>query len=204
MRRRAAPPKMESPESFQERLDPLLPSAFGFALSLGIGEGDAAELVEEAALEAFQRSAGPLAGDDLRVSFFRILVRRWRGDPVRGAGRTLVPEIENFSPLYLFERMADLGLLDRAQDPARELARRLDLGQIREALDALPGEYRVLTAVFLAEDFSFSQVAEVADDSLASVRSHLHRGRCMFEKSLWSVATRAGIVAELERARQLR
>jgi RNA polymerase sigma-70 factor (ECF subfamily) len=71
---------------------------------------------------------------------------------------------------------------------------RLDSEQVAEALDRLPGEYRVVASLYFIEDFSYQQIADVVGCPVGTVRSRLHRGRRMLQRSLWQVAEERGLV----------
>ena len=72
---------------------------------------------------------------------------------------------------------------------------RFDSQQVSEALDALPEEYRVVSTLYFMQDFSYQQIADIVGCPVGTVRSRLHRGRRMLQKSLWRVAEEYGILA---------
>jgi RNA polymerase sigma-70 factor (ECF subfamily) len=71
---------------------------------------------------------------------------------------------------------------------------RFDSQQVSEALDALPEEYRVVATLYFMQDFSYQQIADIVGCPVGTVRSRLHRGRRMLQKSLWRVAGEYGIL----------
>jgi RNA polymerase sigma-70 factor (ECF subfamily) len=50
------------------------------------------------------------------------------------------------------------------------------------------------------EDFAYQEIADVLEVPVGTVRSRLHRGRKMLQKTLWRVAEDAGIVRDLSHA----
>jgi len=80
--------------------------------------------------------------------------------------------------------------------PAQALLDRLDGEQIATALQGLPEEYRVVSTLYLVEDFSYEEIAGVLDIPVGTVRSRLHRGRRILQKLLWRVALERGVVPE--------
>ena len=48
--------------------------------------------------------------------------------------------------------------------------------------------------MYLMDDFSYEEIAEMLGVPLGTVRSRLHRGRRMLQKRLWQLAVDQGIV----------
>jgi RNA polymerase sigma-70 factor (ECF subfamily) len=71
-----------------------------------------------------------------------------------------------------------------AQDPQLLVLRRADRQLIREALEALPVEYREVVVLRELEGMSYKEVALVAEIPLGTVMSRLARGRRQLEQSL--------------------
>jgi RNA polymerase sigma-70 factor (ECF subfamily) len=66
--------------------------------------------------------------------------------------------------------------------------------RIVKAINLLPEEYRVVCTLYFLEDLSYEDIASVLKCPVGTVRSRLHRGRRMLQKSLWQVAVEDGIV----------
>ena len=101
---------------------------------------------------------------------------------------------EDLPPLYLYGKTADIGMHSKEADPATALMDRIDTDAVTEALESLPTEYRVVSTLYFIEDFSYQQIADVVGCPVGTVRSRLHRGRRMLQKSLWGIAEERGIV----------
>ena len=56
----------------------------------------------------------------------------------------------------------------------------------------------VVATLYFIEYFSYQQIADVVGCPVVTVRSLLHRGRRMLQKSLWRVAQERGIVPTAE------
>ena len=63
-----------------------------------------------------------------------------------------------------------------------------------DAIARLPEEYGTVCTLYFMEDFAYHEIAEVLGCPVGTVRSRLHRGRKMLQKTLWEVAGEAGIV----------
>ena len=68
-----------------------------------------------------------------------------------------------------------------------------------DAIDLLPEEYRVVCTLYFLEDLSYEDTAGILECPVGTVRSRLHRGRKMLQKSLWQVAEEDGIVGRSAR-----
>ena len=55
---------------------------------------------------------------------------------------------------------------------------------VRQALDHLPEEYRVVLVLKELEEFKYEQIAEILDVPLGTIRSRIHRARQMLRESL--------------------
>ena len=54
----------------------------------------------------------------------------------------------------------------------------------------------MVATLYFIQDFSYQQIADVLSCPVGTVRSRLHRGRRMLQKTLWEVAVERGIVRE--------
>ncbi len=62
------------------------------------------------------------------------------------------------------------------------------------ALAELPEKYRVVCNMYFIEDFSYEEIAKMLGLRLGTVRSRLHRGRKLLQRSLWHIAVEHGII----------
>ena len=67
-------------------------------------------------------------------------------------------------------------------------------GEIQDALDALPEEYRTVSMLALVEDLPYKQIAAILSIPVGTVMSRLHRGRKLLQARLAELATRKGIL----------
>ena len=187
-------------QRFESCLRPILTAVYGTALHLTRDRDDAEDLVQEAALQAFRAFDSFQEGTNFKAWFFRILTNLFI-NAYRKRQRT--PEVETLSEsddapaLYLFKRTRELGMHARSQDPAALVIEHLEAEQISRAIAALPEDYRVVSALYFMEEFSYQEIAEIVGCPVGTVRSRLHRGRRMLQKALWYIAEQQGIIADL-------
>jgi RNA polymerase sigma-70 factor, ECF subfamily len=181
-------------DKFEALFRPLLGMAYGTAVRLTRDRTEAEDLVQDAALLAFRAFGTFQPGTNFKAWFFRILTNAFYSRHRRTKHERANISTEDLPALYLYGKTAELGLHSQEPDPAAAMMDRFDSEHVAEALDALPDEYRVVATLYFIEDFSYQQIAEVVGCPVGTVRSRLHRGRRMLQKSLWRVAEERGIV----------
>lgn len=188
-------------DEFQAALVEVLPSLYRYAFRLTRNRADAEDLVQDTALRAFRAMAQFEAGTNFKAWIFRILTRGFWASHRRGQRRPETVDFDDTPDLYLYARSAEHGLQWQGEDPARALIDRLGAERVAEAIGQLPEEYGVVCTLCFMEDFAYHEIAKVLDVPVGTVRSRLHRGRKMLQKSLWYLAQEAGIVNELSKGR---
>jgi RNA polymerase sigma-70 factor (ECF subfamily) len=185
---------------FESYLTPILTAAYGTALHMTRNADDAEDLVQETALQAFRAFDSFQEGTNFKAWFFRILTNMFINAYRK---RQRGPEIDTFSEaeetpaLYLFKQTQEIGLHALSPDPAALVLEKVETEQVFSAIAALPEEYRVVSALYFMEEFSYEEIAEIVGCPVGTVRSRLHRGRRMLQQALWHIAERQGVIADL-------
>lgn len=181
-------------EEFQHLLMGVLSPAFGYALRLTRNRSDAEDLVQDAALNACRSRHTFEAGTNFKAWFFHILTRcLWAGHR-RSQRRPSTVDFDDLPELYVYTQSMQHGMSVAGDDPARALIDQIGTERVAEALAQLPEEFAVVCTLYFMEDFAYQEIADVLDVPVGTVRSRLHRGRRMLQRSLWVVAEEAGIV----------
>ena len=177
-------------ERFERDALPILPSLYGAAMRMTRNPSDAEDLIQETFLRAYRGFRGFTEGTNLKAWLYRILTNTFINS-YRKRQREPVTVLEDEIPdWYLYgteqsEASAETEVLDRMPD-----------ADVKEALDALPEQFRM--AVWLAdvEGFSYKEIAEILDVPIGTVMSRLHRGRKALEKRLWEKVRERGLVRD--------
>jgi RNA polymerase sigma-70 factor (ECF subfamily) len=181
-------------DEFQQLLMGVLSPAYGYALRLTRNRSDAEDLVQDAALNACRSRHTFEAGTNFKAWFFHILTRcLWAGHR-RSKRRPSTVDFDDLPELYVYTQSMQHGMAVVGDDPARALIDQIGTERVAEALAQLPEEFAVVCTLYFMEDFAYQEIADVLDVPVGTVRSRLHRGRRMLQKSLWLVAEEAGIV----------
>ncbi|MEW5915380.1 MAG: sigma-70 family RNA polymerase sigma factor [Gemmatimonadota bacterium] len=198
---RARPSAAATDDEFEALLAAIVPSAYGYALRLTRNRADAEDLVQEAALHACRGRTGFTPGTNFKAWFYRILTTTFWGKHRSDRRRPSTVDFDDTPVLYLFQRSAEVGLPTTGDDPMAELSERLGTERIVDALARLPDEFAAVCTLYFMEDFAYHEIGDVLGIPVGTVRSRLHRGRKMLQKTLWEVATDAGIVSDITKSR---
>lgn len=180
--------------SFEELFASVITCAFGVAARYTRNQADAEDLVQEAALLAYRAFDSFETGTNFRAWFLKILTNCYYSKRRREKRRPVTSDLDDTPDLYIYARSGQAGFPTQGPDPASALLDKLGTERIVKAINLLPEEYRVVSALYFVEDLTYEEIARVLECPIGTVRSRLHRGRKMLQKSLWQVAVEDGIV----------
>ena len=191
-----APPHLETARhaDFETLFASVVTCACGVAVRYTRNQADAEDLLQEAALLAHRAFDSFEAGTNFRAWFLKILTNCYFSKRRREKRRPVTSDLDDTPDLYLYARSGQAGFPTQGPDPAATLLDKLGTERIVEAINRLPEEYRVVATLYFVEDLSYEEIASVLECPVGTVRSRLHRGRKMLQKSLWLIAEAAGIV----------
>jgi len=150
---------------FESLLLPLMNDAYNLARWLMKNPEDAEDMVQESYLRAFRFFAGFHEGTSSRAWFLRI-VRNTCYTAMGARDLKLAPldseanEIEDPAPL-----------------PPINLVKKATVEAVREAINALPVDFREVVVLRELEGLSYKEISEVSGVPIGTVMSRLARGR---------------------------
>ena len=177
-------------ESFQKLLAPVLDVGYGYAHKLTHNRDDAMDLLQEASVQAFRSIHTFEEGSNFKAWFMKILTNKFYKSRAKEARHDGNVTLEDAEDLYLYLESEKAGV----RDTANEVLDKLDTEEVQRAIDALPEEFRVVCLLYFLNEFSYEEIAEAAMIPVGTVRSRLHRGRRVLQKSLWQIAEQRGLV----------
>lgn len=186
------PPAGEDPRAlFEEQALPFLDQLYGAAMRMTKNPPDAQDLVQETFVKAYAAFGQFRQGTNLKAWLYRILTntyinqyRKKQREPYQGT----IDDLEDWqlggaeSTTARASRSAEAEAIDRMPDSA-----------VKEALQAIPEDFRL--AVYLAdvEGFAYQEIADIMKTPVGTVMSRLHRGRRLLRDLLADYAIERGI-----------
>jgi RNA polymerase sigma-70 factor (ECF subfamily) len=170
--------------AFEALVEASRDQVYGLALRMMGNEADAAEVLQETYLSAYQGLAN-FRGDAAFTSWvYRIAANfclmRLRHRKVRAAAEEALAEPE-FTPRGSLAGMPSEAWGRSAEDVALDAELR---ACIQGATDALPETYRQVFVLKDVEGLSYEDIAEVTGDSVAAIKSRLHRSRLALREAI--------------------
>jgi RNA polymerase sigma-70 factor (ECF subfamily) len=164
-------------------------SARVYRLAYGITRSapDAEEVVQDVFLQVVHKGAG-FEGRAALGSWIYRITTNLSLNKRRGKWRELETSLDDLLPTYKPDghRDGDRAFLvsDWSATPERELLSGESRRILEEAIDRLPEHYRAVLVLKDVEELSSEEVAEVVGDTVAAVKTRLHRARMALREQL--------------------
>jgi RNA polymerase sigma-70 factor, ECF subfamily len=165
---------------------------YAAAMRLTRNPADAADLVQETFVKAYQAFGQFQQGTNLKAWLYRIQTntfinnyRKNQRNPYQGT----IDDLEDWqlgnaeSATATSGRSAEAEAIDHLPDSA-----------VKDALQAIPEDFRMAVYFADVEGFSYQEIADIMKTPVGTVMSRLHRGRRMLRDLLADYARERGIV----------
>jgi RNA polymerase sigma-70 factor, ECF subfamily len=177
---------------FEEQALQYMDQLYAAAMRMTRNPADAADLVQETFVKAYQAFGQFTQGTNLKAWLYRIQTntfinnyRKNQRNPYQGT----IDDLEDWQlggaesvTQSLSTRSAEAEAIDHLPDSA-----------VKDALQAIPEDFRMAVYFADVEGFSYQEIADIMKTPVGTVMSRLHRGRRMLRESLSDYARERGI-----------
>jgi len=176
-------------------------SLYSAALRMTRNPADAEDLVQETYLKAYRAFGSFQEGTNLKAWLYRILTNTFINSYRARRRRPEQTELDDVEDLYLYRRLGGLEAVTAGRSAEEEVLEHFTESDVKEAVEALPEQFRMAVLLADVEGFSYKEIADILDVPIGTVMSRLHRGRKALQKALHDFGRERGLVAPTPPAR---
>ena len=187
---------MADQANFERDAMQFAPQLYSAAMRMTRNPSDAEDLVQETFLKAYRAYHTFEEGTNLKAWLYRILTNTYINKYRKESRRPSEVDLGAVEDLYLYRNLGSEESADAARSTEDRVLDGLVESDIKEAVEALPENFRLPVLLADLAGFSYKEIADILDIPIGTVMSRLHRGRKAMEKSLWDYAVKRGLVPE--------
>lgn len=184
----------EKQKEFSKLIEPHLSSLYSTALRMTHNQNDAEDLVQDTLFKAFRALDQFQKDTNFRAWVFRILVNTFITAYRKAIKQPQKVSYDDQEEFFLFKRLDETVSL---QETSKEdFLENIFDDDIKEALENLPYQFRLVVLLCDVEGFSYNEIANIIDAPLGTVMSRLYRGRKLLQRYLWNYAKTRGYIKD--------
>jgi len=184
----------EKQKEFSELVNPHLSSLYSTALRMTRNQNDAEDLVQDTLFKAFRALEQYQRNTNFRAWIFRILVNTFITAYRKAIKQPQKVSYDDMEEFFLYKRLDESVALQETSK--EEFIENFFDDDIKEALESLPYQFRLVVLLCDVESFSYNEIANIIDAPLGTVMSRLYRGRKLLQRYLWNYAKERGYVSD--------
>jgi RNA polymerase sigma-70 factor (ECF subfamily) len=171
-------------------------SLYTAALRMTRNPADAEDLVQETYLKAYRAFGTFQEGTNLKAWLYKILTNTFINSYRAKKRRPEQTELDDVEDLYLYRRLGGLEAAAAGRSAEEEVLDLFTESEIKDAIEALPEQFRMAVLLADVEGFSYKEIADILDIPIGTVMSRLHRGRKSLQKTLYEFGRSRGLVGD--------
>jgi len=187
---------MADQAQFADLAMPYMSALYSAALRMTRNPSDAEDLVQETYLKAYRAFGTFQQGTNLKAWLYRILTNTFINSYRSKKRRPDESELDEVEDLYLYRRLGGLEAAAAGRSAEEEVLDSFTDDEVKQALEALPEQFRMAVLLADVEGFSYKEIAEILDIPIGTVMSRLHRGRKALQKGLFEFGLERGLVGD--------
>ena len=182
--------KAEKIRAFEEQALPLMPQLYGAALRWTRNPSDAEDLVQETFAKAYAAWEKFQQGTNLKAWLYRIMTNthiNLYNKRAKDQAKSGLDDLEDWQV-----GAGESVTAKAARSAEAEALDNLPSNIIRESLDQIPDEFRMVVYYAVVEGLPYAEIAEIMETPVGTVMSRLHRGKKMLKELLTEYAKQEG------------
>ena len=180
--------KRDKDAIFESEFLPYADALYNYGYQLTFSEDDAKDLVQDTLMKSYRFMDSYTEGTNAKAWLFKILKNGFINE-YRRKSRT--PNRVDFDEIIKYRD--DEGPVESEKvDTRQEVFQNLMGDEVTKAINELPLEFRMVIVLCDIEEFSYEEIAAIADIPVGTVRSRLHRARNMLKDKLRNYALKNG------------
>jgi len=184
---------LEKRKAFEAEAIPHMDALYRTALRMSKNENDAEDLVQEAIVKAYRFWDKFEQGSNCRAWLFKIMTNIFINEYRSKSRSPVAVNVDEIDDNFLYGQLSSLG---NEENPEKELFAKVFDDDIKNAIEELPDDFRLVVVLSFLEGFSYQEIADIADLQLGTVKSRLHRGRKLLQKRLFDYAVKNGYIKD--------
>ncbi|MFD2674099.1 sigma-70 family RNA polymerase sigma factor [Gulosibacter bifidus] len=178
--------------AFAQQAMPFLDELYGHAMRLTRNRSDAEDLVQETYAKALTAFASFKQGTNLRAWLYRIQTNLYITEYRKQQRRPYENPLEELED-WQVGGAESYTAQNHSRSAELEAVENLPADVVKDALAALPDDYRQAVLLADVQGFSYREIAEIMGTPTGTVMSRLHRGRGILREQLREYAREYGI-----------